>query len=264
MAGFSGYACTECAEGYYRQDLTCRSCSGNDNRIIPYFIVAVIVLLLLLLSTIFLNSLRLSFVVVSIMFLQQVITAANSGLQSLPASFAALSEAVSFGSIINFDLTMIRSGCDNLPAISFLTIFWSTFLFVVFGSLILVGGSYCRAKRTRLVPLSASPNNNNNSVAQDNKEDNLGEGLDSMKLSRLFQHRYDQTFWAASSSDIFLVRAYQAVTAFFCFVFLRLLTTCIWALNCVSREGGLSAVFLSFCPVSLFCFWLDSCRPQLS
>ena len=128
--GYTGTACNLCSPGYFATENKCWSC-GSDTTMKAYFgsmvVVAIGVTGVLALSVAILPADRLSFFIAVYMTVQNIIAVGKAGSTSLPHNAQWVAQLFNAASIVNFDIEYFQPGCNG-PAITFLQLYWYTFL----------------------------------------------------------------------------------------------------------------------------------------
>lgn len=137
--GYLGHRCGQCAGAYYLDTRRCRSCasSGAGDTVLRAAAVCGLVLFLALsVCVVYATPRSLGVATRVVVAVQQVAANANLASSQLP-SWA--SDFLAVLNLTNFDFDLVKPGCAGFPALTYLTVFWSTIAVLGAGAVVMVG-----------------------------------------------------------------------------------------------------------------------------
>ena len=150
--GYTGTYCSSCTANYYSDGLSCQTCGlTSDDRIELAAIIVVALLLFIAMSVAVAtaSSDGLSAAVAGILMMQRIAVVGGEAGKQLPSSMSVVTQLFTALSIFDFNITVVKPGCV-VAAMSFLTVYWATFLMVCVTSVLFTIASYVRAQRASL------------------------------------------------------------------------------------------------------------------
>ena len=144
--GYTGQACSQCADGFFKAEGACRSCGGAENAYFAGVLLAAVTFYLWFAAIFMLASpFQLVGWVSKVGYAQVAVTLGKDGASALSSKYAWLQQVFVDMAIVNWDVDMFHPGCSMVAPLSFVQVFWVTLILIGAVAVLFVFASFLRA-----------------------------------------------------------------------------------------------------------------------